>query len=208
METPQKCATLTVRKERKRFLEAQLAKTSLLVLRIMYQMYHTDSIVPARARAMGVRHVIVKHLRSKGDAYQVFYASVTDKYPHAGSLVQLLGSCQVDLLELDQFIHRSSAGHLIREPLLQLYNFCLSFLYEYPGVLRSEDGIGDHIGRFREALLDRFIMESVEVTFPKLDADYLEHHLEDLPASAVTANSIPQPDEEKNLPPLQVELFR
>ena len=108
MSTTKKCLTMTVRRERRNFLEHQLTNTNIFILQLFQQLFShhqekTGGKTLEHCDDIEVRKIIIL-IRNSLDYYELFYSSITTKYKHIDRICQLLAEATVAILQYEQHV--------------------------------------------------------------------------------------------------------
>ena len=178
------CTTMTVRKERRTFLEGQLESMGLFLLQLVQKMaeklqHDITASNNSNRKPLTLQDRLI-FMKDNSEYYNLFYNSITSKYKHVDRILQLLANSVVDLLEISKVVEKTSAGYL-SDPIHQLYLFTLVTIFSDASVYIDAENTCILIKtmEFRRALKTSFISHSLVMTFPSTTSDFLnEEHCE------------------------------
>ena len=163
MSTTKKCLTMTVRRERRNFLEHQLTNTNIFILQLFQQLFShhqekTGSKTLEHCDDIEVRKIIIL-IRNSLDYYELFYSSITTKYKHIDRICQLLAEATVAILQYEQHVRRFSNG-ILKNPIQQLFEYVLMFAYSTVNILRPTYNY-----ELFKSHMRNFVASSIELNF-------------------------------------------
>jgi hypothetical protein len=159
-----RCTTVTVRKERKVFIETQLetvAFFTISVLQELAEVAHTDT----KAKT-GPRQLILA-MRSENEAFNIFYNSLTAKFPHVNRILEMVCEITIDLLDFSAFVKKQD-GNYFNSPIRVYYEAALLAMFEQPRLLSREEMLPEDIVFFKTEMSSKFIAKNIVLDLPKV----------------------------------------